>query len=838
MNLSKKLVAVCLLFGAVPMAVIQIINARAMEHLIEDQGRTYEMAARDVGEFIDRNLFERYGDVQAFAVNDTAKKRADWYKPAEQDNAITRVMNNYVALYGIYTITMMVDTEGRVVAANSRDAAGKPVDTSKLYTTNFKDSPWFKAAAAGRFTTQHRFSSEANTKLTGTFVEDVAPDPIAEVVFGQPRRTIGFTAPVRDGDKVIGYWTNRADFAFVEDILRDAQTSMKLPVHVELFNSAGELLGDVEPEGADAEQDDNELGANLAKAGHKVALATSEGKSGSVIWAVEGHGERIHGYAATDGALGYPGLGWGVSVNLGLETAVEDILVAEHQVWGAGIVLLIVVGFASFAFARSIAKPVVHMAEVAAKLADGDVDQEVTHHSKDEVGQLADSFRNMIAYIKGASAAVAQIGSGHTRVEITPRSDKDRLSHGIQSASGQISYLVDQVMGAAFAAEQGNLSARVQVGELKGDYAELASTTNKMLESMIAPVVATTSALERVAACDLTAQVDGDFVGDHARLKNALNTAVSSVRDALLQVARGSEQVKAASSQIASGSQTLASGASEQAASLTETRSVLESVAQMTGRNAENAQHANALSVAARESSARGAGSMEQMTLAVGKIRAAVENTAQIIRDINQIAFQTNLLALNAAVEAARAGDAGRGFAVVADEVRNLAQQAKQAAHKTEELLQDSIRQAERGEAITQDVTKNLGEIVGSVRKVGDIIEEIAAASREQASGIEQVHKASSEMDQVTHQNAASSEELSSTAEELAAQAQELSSMVTRFQLGQEGGARAVQPVADRALRRPRLDGGPSASSVVSAPSAMAGAQLIPFHEDVELRDF
>jgi methyl-accepting chemotaxis protein len=95
------------------------------------------------------------------------------------------------------------------------------------------------------------------------------------------------------------------------------------------------------------------------------------------------------------------------------------------------------------------------MAEVAAKLADGDVEQEVTHHSKDEVGQLADSFRNMVAYIKGASAAVAQIGSGQTRVEITPRSDKDHLSHGIQGASGQISYLVDQVMGAAFACRAG-----------------------------------------------------------------------------------------------------------------------------------------------------------------------------------------------------------------------------------------------------------------------------------------------------------------------------------------------------------------------------------------------
>ena len=161
MNLSKKLVAVCLTFGALPMAVIQVINTRTMDHMVGEKGDSYAVAARDVGEFIDRNLFERYGDVQAFAVNDTAKKRSDWYKPNEADNAITRVMNSYVALYGIYTLTVMVDTEGRVVAANSRDAVGNPVDTSKLYTMNFKDAPWFKAAAAGRVMWTSTMSSAA-----------------------------------------------------------------------------------------------------------------------------------------------------------------------------------------------------------------------------------------------------------------------------------------------------------------------------------------------------------------------------------------------------------------------------------------------------------------------------------------------------------------------------------------------------------------------------------------------------------------------------------------------------------------------------------------------------
>lgn len=304
----------------------------------------------------------------------------------------------------------------------------------------------------------------------------------------------------------------------------------------------------------------------------------------------------------------------------------------------------------------------------------------------------------------------------------------------------------------------------------------------------------------------------------------------------------GSEQVSSASGQVSSSSQQMASGASEQAASLEETSASLEEMAAAIRQNADNSAGADAKSkeIAAAANTSQEA--MGRMIKAMGDIKTSADETARIVKTIDEIAFQTNLLALNAAVEAARAGEAGKGFAVVAEEVRSLAQRSAEAAKNTAQLIEGSQVNTDNGVKVSGEVNEVLERIVSGIQDVSSLIAEVSNASGEQSRGIEQINQAMAQMDQVTQSNAANAEESASASEELQAQAGELQGMVqqlNQLMRGANAGAMQMSYEAPQAQHKSPKQAVHITHVAQKRPSSNAptqGKQAIPFDDD--FKDF
>jgi methyl-accepting chemotaxis protein len=206
---------------------------------------------------------------------------------------------------------------------------------------------------------------------------------------------------------------------------------------------------------------------------------------------------------------------------------------------------------------------------------------------------------------------------------------------------------------------------------------------------------------------------------------------------------------------------------------------------------------------------------MTKLSDAMSEIRASADQTARIIKTIDEIAFQTNLLALNAAVEAARAGDAGRGFAVVAEEVRALALRSAEASRTTSGLLEHSKHSAERGAALSTEVSAQIESLRTRITQVGSVMDQIADASTQQREGVQQITTAVAQVNGVTQQVAANAEESASAAQELASQADRQFELVSSFTLD-AGGARAAGPARRRGPTAVRTRRGAGATSPMS----------------------
>jgi methyl-accepting chemotaxis protein len=395
---------------------------------------------------------------------------------------------------------------------------------------------------------------------------------------------------------------------------------------------------------------------------------------------------------------------------------------------------LFAIGFGLFkavGTAKSITEPLQHLITVAQEIGNsGDLDQNIDIHRNDEIGALATTFNNMVAYLKEMASVSMAVAEGDLAIEVTPRSKRDtlgnafvRMAHGLQEivrstrdSASQVSAGSNQVAGAA------DESAKVSV-QASSAIEEVTSTMHEMSIN-VQNVVKNT-------------QVQASSVAETSASIDQMVTSIQRVADTakvLLDIANRSRE------EVVTGIQTM----EKTTDGLNRTNRAIQSSAEI-----------------------------------INILGHRADDIGKIIEVIDDLAEQTNLLALNAAIEAARAGEHGLGFAVVADEVRKLAEKSTQSTKEIADLIQSIQREARQAVENMEHSTRiveeglSLGNDLGSaLHKISDVVtevykfsQEIGAATNEQSVGSSQIAKATNRLTEIT-------QEISSAVEEQASGAQ------------------------------------------------------------------
>ncbi|MDO9712080.1 methyl-accepting chemotaxis protein [Paracraurococcus lichenis] len=682
LTIRTRIVLLLLAFGLAPallMASAFVAERRELRRAAMDRVAD---AAAALADSIDRNLFERYGDVQAFALNPAAHDPRHWKRPGA-DNPLVRAMDEYVALYGVYKLAVLVDPQGSVLAVNDRDAAGKPIASAGLLGRSFAGAPWLGKALRGEFL-------RGPAGLTGTVVEPPARAPeVATAYPGEDGYGIVFAAPVKDvAGKVLGVWANFADFGLVEQIVADFNARLArsglAEAELTVLDPAGRVIMDHDPAARPGpyRRDFAVIGQlNLAERGVVAAQAALRGESGAIVARHARKGiDQAAGHAHSQGAMGFPGLGWSVLVRVPVVQAFASLdRVEGFGLKVLGLTVLVTLGLGLW-IGSGFARPLSALAGSMRRLAAGEALPQVPGAGRgDEVGAMAAA---VVVFRDG----MAEAASLRARQE----ADRARGEEAKRLALQGMAERVEEAVGAA----------ADHIGSRAIAMAEDADGTARIAETIAARSATVAAAAEQA-------------------LRNAETVAAAteelsvSVREISVQVAAATTTTRQAAEK-GMASQAVIHGLSDSAARVGEVVRMIAEVAAKT----------NLLALNATIEAARAGEAGKGFAVVAGEVKQLAAQTAQATDEITHL------------VDAITEATAG----AVAS-VREIATAVTQIDQSSAAIATAVEQQA----SATQDIARTVVEAAAAAREVAARIGEVSSASAEAGGRAAQVRSGAAE---------------------------------------------------------------------------------------------
>ena len=454
----------------------------------------------------------------------------------------------------------------------------------------------------------------------------------------------------------------------------------------------------------------------------------------------------------------------------------------------------------------------IHMTgEYLERMAQGEIPEPLADDYHGDFNEIKHSLNTLIQSLADTARIAEEISSGNLAVEARERSENDRLMKALNQMIFRLNEVLREMGGVIQAVQQGQLSQRGREDAFDGGWQSLIMGINSVMEAFMHPFRMTADTIDRIARGDIPEKITQTYQGDfnaiaqnlntliestnevtrlaeemaggnlaievrerseHDSFMHALNTMILRIKDVIANMQEAATSVATSSRQLSSSAENMSQGTSQQAAAAEEVSSSMEEMAANIRQTADNALQTERIAMQSVEYAQEG-GSI------VAEAVVSMQQIAQKINIIEDIANQTRFLSLNATLEAARSHEYGKSFSVVAAEIRQLSGVVQQAAEEINRIATGSMGVSERAGAM-------LATLVPSIQKTAELVQEITAANGEQSSGTNQINTAIQQLDQVTQQNAATSEQLVAMAEELEAQARQMQHATAYFQVGKE----------------------------------------------------